>query len=107
MVQSFKEWVAAHKGGKKYAKALNRECATPLPGLSAIEEDIDDLLSELGSVPSAGASTLGRMIKRNPPTVADARLQRLEVEVIKISDEVRRLASLLTSIIDTLQGQVN
>jgi len=101
MVQSFSEWVKANRAGKKQASS-NRTPTMSSSGQlpSSIEEDIDDLLSDLGSTVSATPSALGRMITRHPPTVMDARVQRLEHEVLKLADEVKKLAQLIKDIND-------
>lgn len=89
MVQSFTDFVRARRNGLPLRPPSGSErAASDLD----IEGEIDDLLSDLGSVNSNTTSTYGRMIVRRAPTVADARIQRLEIEVLRLSDEIVKLA---------------
>jgi len=110
MVQTFSNWVKTHRVASRKPRA-----SSPSTQLSAVDEEhtlarpldeeIDDMLSELGSVRSVGASTLGHMITRNPSIVSDARIQRLEIEVLRLTEELKRLSETIRSLVTELSKE--
>lgn len=101
MPTSFSDWVESKK--QRSGKRQVGYNGGPLGSISEREQeglqaDIESLLSNDDSIHSRPVS-LSRSLVRKPPTVSDARLLRLESEVIRLADQVGDLSRTMQELI--------
>jgi len=100
MVKPFAEWVRERRAVRK----SRSERLSALREIDKVDAEIDDLVSELGSIGSITSSQYGRLVTRRAPSITDVRVQRLELEVVRLAEEVSKLADVVGQLALSIQS---
>jgi hypothetical protein len=92
MVQPFKEWVEKRRNHQSGRKRISEQ--------DSLAQDIDDLISEAGTGMSCQSSAPSGLLVRKVPTVLDARVQRLESELLRVTAELERLTFVVQKLVN-------
>lgn len=69
-----------------------------------LAQDITDLISEAGTGVSRQSSAPSELLIRKIPTVLDARVQRLESELLRVTAELERLTLIVQQLVSVMRG---